>query len=166
MIFFFFLEQDRDLTTEGMYVYLDDVRTPGRRRAAVADRNNPACRIAGVIHRRHYLSGVDCSVPLNPRGLSPPLAIPVIRDNGKLVIVFFLQFFFVSPSYCFYSNCRVSCIKHIFESFVVLQFDVSNGLSDQRLHNVVVKVECRSVIFSEQGFPNFRLACVPVGFCW
>ncbi|CAM9684429.1 unnamed protein product [Pylaiella littoralis] len=36
----------------------------------------------------------------------------------------------------------VGCIKHVFESFVVLQFDVTNRLKDQRLHNVLVKVEC------------------------
>ena len=41
---------------------------------------------------------------------------------------------------------RVSCIKHVFESFVALQFDVANRLRDQRLHNVLVKVECRSVV--------------------
>eukprot|EP00903_Cladosiphon_okamuranus_P017098 g15754.t1 len=36
----------------------------------------------------------------------------------------------------------VGCIKQIFESFVVLQFDVTNRLRDQRLHNVLVKVDC------------------------
>lgn len=41
------------------------------------------------------------------------------------------------------SRSRVTCMKHIFEAYVVLQFEVSNGLPDQRLHNVLVKVECR-----------------------
>ena len=41
----------------------------------------------------------------------------------------------------------MSCIKHVFESFVVLQFDVSNTLKDQRLHNVLVKVECRYILY-------------------
>ncbi|CAM9493957.1 unnamed protein product [Scytosiphon promiscuus] len=36
----------------------------------------------------------------------------------------------------------VGCIKHVFDSFVVLQFDVTNRLRNQRLHNILVKVEC------------------------
>ncbi|CBJ28092.1 conserved unknown protein [Ectocarpus siliculosus] len=51
----------------------------------------------------------------------------------------------------------VGCIKHVFESFIVLQFDVTNRLRDQRLHNVLVKVECSDPdlysIKTERHFP-------------
>ncbi|CAM9544144.1 unnamed protein product [Discosporangium mesarthrocarpum] len=36
----------------------------------------------------------------------------------------------------------VSCVKHIFESHVVLQFNITNTSSDQRLQKVLVRVEC------------------------
>lgn len=80
------------------------------------------------------------------RGPPPPL-LP-----SQLVCVFVLDRTidrdkgwsrFSSCSTRFRFFLRVGCIKHVFESFIVLQFDVTNRLRDQRLHNVLVKVECR-----------------------
>jgi len=35
----------------------------------------------------------------------------------------------------------VTCVKHIFDSHVVLQFSILNTIDDQRLRNVVVKID-------------------------
>ena len=45
----------------------------------------------------------------------------------------------------------VSCIKHIFESHVVLQFNVQNTIDDQRLENVSVMLENDGDLFEVTG---------------
>ena len=39
----------------------------------------------------------------------------------------------------------VSCVKHVFEGHLVLQFNVLNTLDDQQLRDVKVQVSCRSL---------------------
>jgi len=45
----------------------------------------------------------------------------------------------------------VTCTKHIFESHVVLQFNVENTIDDQRLENVTVTLEVESTLFKVTG---------------
>jgi len=45
----------------------------------------------------------------------------------------------------------VTCIKHIFESHVVLQFSVMNTIDDQRLENVTVMLESDGELFEITG---------------
>jgi len=45
----------------------------------------------------------------------------------------------------------VSCVKHIFESHIVLQFSVQNTIDDQRLENVTVMMEGDGDLFEVTG---------------
>lgn len=45
----------------------------------------------------------------------------------------------------------VSCVKHVFEDHIILQFSIQNTIDDQRLENVTVMLESDGDVFEVQG---------------
>jgi hypothetical protein len=61
----------------------------------------------------------------------------------------------------------VTCVKHIFESAVVLQFNVTNTIPEQRLLNVRVTVEGGDELYSQvASIPVKTLAYGTAGACY